>query len=319
LTAYHAPDHAGASRADSPDAQRKRNSSSVAVILGEFRANLSDLLFMKTERYLDSGIAYLPHIDSDSIATSGKIDGTETTGTGAAPLTAADTTQALMDRLATSKMQESASGQACAEHGEHHDHDHEGIVETIIRTPERDFRGFIGNLERNVKPWRDPRLPHQHTGGTELLPWYRLATLANPNNVRAYMIGAWWLKTVHTREQRLEALKFLDEGIRNNPRAFQLHLMRGYVLRQLEKEVEALFAFRKAASLVILDRPPDGEPGPDWTVYMEDDAVAACTMSVLMERDLNGTEPARHLLEDYRKKLLNMPVLERLLLTINSG
>jgi hypothetical protein len=133
------------------------------------------------------------------------------------------------------------------------------------------------------------------------------------------MIGAWWLKTVHTREQRLEALKFLDEGIRNNPRAFQLHLMRGYVLRQLEKEVEALFAFRKAASLVILDRPPDGEPGPDWTVYMEDDAVAACTMSVLMERDLNGTEPARHLLEDYRKKLLNMPVLERLLLTINSG
>ncbi len=299
-------------RSEDPLARELRNSSAVARILGEFRANLGDLIVMKTEVYLDSGIRYEPHLDAEAIANSGKVQ-----AKGRPPATGDDAARKFELRLASEKMRESASirpGEAKTEsdHGHDHDHDHDTTgtdahgpdgdhehPDTIIPTPERDFRGFLGRLHREVKPWRDPRLPHRHTAGTELLPWYRLATLGDPQNVRGYMIGSWWLKSMKDQKQITEALKFVEEGARNNPRAFQLQLMRGYVLRELKREPEALAAFRRAADMAVAKRPPEGKTGPEWTTYNEEDASAACTMSVLLTRDLKGEREALILGRDY--------------------
>src|SRR5690606_41174555 len=111
--------------------------------------------------------------------------------------------------------EEVASRDRDMEHVDDHDHaeDDHTNVNAVIRTANKDFRGFIGKMERQVKPWRDPSKPHQHTAGTELLPWYRLATYSDPHNVRNYMVGAWWLKSLKTPEQEAEALRFLEEGI----------------------------------------------------------------------------------------------------------
>mgnify|MGYP006940551292 CR=1 FL=1 len=144
----------------------RRNSNAFAVILGEFRASVSDFMFIKTERYLDSGVAYEPHITLDEMAGESEVN---------------------------------------EEHGEHdhdqehahedgHDHEGEDHPDSIIRTSQRDFRGFLGDLERAVKPYRDPTLPHNHTTGEELLPWYRLMTLTNPRQIRPYLIGAMWCR-----------------------------------------------------------------------------------------------------------------------------
>ena len=309
--------HAGA-RSQDPLAQEQRNQSAMAVILGDFRTNLGDMLFVKTETYLDSGIRYEPHIDLASLETSG-----EEPGQGSDSST--NSLERFESRVAPANIH---TAETCTDPSHNHEHDHAAdhetsvttahnsededkhLVETIIPRPEKDFRGFVGRLQREVKPWRDPREPHQHTAGTELLPWYRLATLGDPHNVRSYMIGAWWLKTMRTPEQLAEAEKFVREGIKNNPTAFQMPLMLGYVLRARKDDAAALGAFKEAAELALKARPPGGEESARWTTYNEEDAGAACTLAVLLTRELVGPQEALDLGTRYHNAQQNLPGLE---------
>lgn len=268
-----------------------RNQTAFAVILGEFRTDLSDLIFIKTERYLHNGVAYEPHLDMTEME-KGNIQAEKAPGQQAAPA------------------QEEESGH---DHSSHAGHDHSSHgaedLKTVIKSEDDDFRGFVGRLEREVKPWLPPGSPDEHTSGTELLPWYRLATLGNPHNERAYMVAAWWLKSLQTDDQAEEAIRFIDEGIANNPRSFQLHLMRGYVLRQLEREDEALKSFLAAAELVAKVRPPEGKVGPDWSDHLEEQASAAITMAALGTRDSSGFKAGFELLSRLEKEMGSLPGL----------
>ncbi|MGI8906770.1 MAG: tetratricopeptide repeat protein [Candidatus Sumerlaeaceae bacterium] len=329
-------------RSVTAQAMQQRNQSAFAVILGEFRTNLSDLIFIKTERYLDSGIAYAPHIDAGELERSGKAvhskhdeheeDGhahkheahehgqkshaghakhdhdsthkhhehtTHEEDDASTAITTDDHQTSLDQRLATPQMSETAHikpGSAVSEPG------HE-YVPTIIMTADKDFRGFLGNLERNVKPWRHPSEGHKHTAGTELLPWYRLATYSNPNNVRMYMIGAWWLKTLKQRPQVEEALKFLEEGISHNPNSFQLYLMRGYILRQLERHQDALKSFHTAVETGLKTRPANPGSAPmTWNDDLEEELQSAMVMEILSIRDFQSTSSALQVARDYSAK-----------------
>jgi len=42
----------------SSEAQSSRNTSAVARLFGEFRTSMSDIMCLKTERYLHSGVGY---------------------------------------------------------------------------------------------------------------------------------------------------------------------------------------------------------------------------------------------------------------------
>lgn len=200
-------------------------------------------------------------------------------------------------------------------HAHDHDHDHagEGKLLTIIPTARQDFRGFVGWLERNVKPWRDPSEPDEHGSGDEILPWYRVMTFADPHNVRGYLIGAWWLKAIRSGEKAEEALAFLEEGIRNNPDAFQLHLHKGYLLNQKFGNLAAARpVFRRAAELAMKARPDDPEPGSlEWTSYDEDDAGGAFRMAVLSEKEVGNHAEALRLARRYLAKLKRDGSLER--------
>ncbi|MCX7625189.1 MAG: tetratricopeptide repeat protein [Candidatus Sumerlaeaceae bacterium] len=300
-------------------AQQKRNTSAIATILGEFRTNLSDMLFIKTERYLHGGVAYMPHIDTEQLASSGDVMHSK----HELRRPATSDAETSVTELPNTDLPTTGPGDQGTPAGKEDELHREEEAATLIRTPENDFRGFLGTLERTVKPWRDPRLPHEHIGGVELLPWYRLATLVDPKNVRAYMIGAWWLKTIHDEHALREAVKFLEEGIRQNPQSFQLHLMLGYILRDLGEKQRALSAFEKAVTLVAKQRPPTGDVGPNWTIYNEEDAIAACSMAVLQRRELHeddvrGLEDALHRLRELRAQFRNMPVLERLERSLSS-
>ena len=129
----------------------------------------------------------------------------------------------------------------------------------LIPDAERDYRGWIGTLHRSIQPWQSADAPHEHTGGEELLPWYRVLTAANPHHTRAYITGAWWLTKQHDHEGALaEALAFVDEGIHHNPDAFALHLLRGRILLQMERFPEAVDSCDHAARLAVRIRPPGG-------------------------------------------------------------
>ncbi len=240
-------------------ASRERNTSAISRVLGELRTSASDIMFIKTERYLHNGVGYAAHI----------VSAEDTAG------------------------------------------DHRGTP-TLIRDNENDFRGFVGYLEREVKPWRDPEEPHIHSDGSELLPWYRLMTISDPHYVRAYLLGGWWLKN-HNID---EGIKFTEEGIKNNPDAFQIYLMHGRLHRQKALRLReagtvtglteaavheelAMEAFRKGAELVFEQRPQgmDVENIPWWTDYVEDDARGVVRMAVFMERERDNYREALDLAE----------------------
>ncbi len=323
---------------DSPAQRQARNASAFAIMLGEFRTNLGDMLFVKTERYLDSGVGYEPHIDERAMAKTGSADAATSAGEMVLEnkLSSPEINEALSIKPGTvaSHAEEDNHDHADDAASDHEGHDHEGhdhsdheghdhddsVVRTLIKTADSDFRGFIGSLERQVKPWRDPSDPHQHTAGTELLPWYRLATLSDPHNVRNYMIGAWWLKSMKTEEQRNEALKYLNEGVASNPNAYELYLMQGYVLRDMGKLREAREKFRVSADLAITHRPPGGaDSTSEWDITDDEQLAAAMTMDVMMTRDMESTATAIHVTHDYIKRIPTEGSLSRMLGQLQSG
>ncbi len=285
LGAHVDPNAYAGGRARDEQERLRRNSSALAAMLGEFRTSLSDIMFIKTERYLHGGVAYLPHMGDLAMSAEELID----------------------------EVDEHQSEIGL----EFLDHDEEGDVPTIIPTPERDFRGWVGNLHREVQPWRDPTKAHIHTDGRDLIPWFRLMTRADSHYIRGYTAGGFWLNMADPEA----ALAFIEEGIQHNPQEFQLYVSRGFLLIrearrtgvttsdvELEPEVAAILErarddFRKAAQLALVKRPDDvdeeGFGSGGWGSYHENDALAASRMDILLTRRLGDPDLANQLAHRY--------------------
>jgi tetratricopeptide (TPR) repeat protein len=86
---------------------------------------------------------------------------------------------------------------------------------TVIPSKEEDWRGIFGDFERNLQPYRPG--PARHGDPEELIPWYRVQTIINPLDVNAYVTCAFFMGDFARKPE--EALAFLEEGARNNPRS----------------------------------------------------------------------------------------------------
>jgi len=273
-------------RARDEQERAQRNRSALAVMLGEFRTSASDVMFIKTERYMHGGVAFR--------------QGQRTAAQGAEDLYATE--------------EEEMAGHDGEEHGHSHGHgdDEHGAacashgMPTVIPPAEKDFRGWVGDLYRAVKPWRDSSKPHIHTDGRELLPWFRLMTLSDPGYIQGYLAGGFWLQ----KQGSAMALDFIEEGLRKNPEAFQLHLSRGLLrLRQardaeagpVEESARVLFVEARddclrAAELGLSQRlaKVDEESGTveDWSKYQENDLLAACRLAIILSERLGEVQTA---------------------------
>lgn len=256
----------------SSEAQSVRNTSAVGRLFGEFRTSMSDIMFLKTERYLHSGIAYQPHVQSESTINDKN-------------------------------------------------------VSTLIRPPEDDWRGFIGNIEREIKPWLDPKMHAAHTRGTELLPWFRLMTLVNPHRIRGYRIGTFILMTSGEPDALDQALEFVREGIANNPenhelqfmviRIYQQKLMR---LRrdnppdlavQERKAIEAALEFaHRGVEFGAQARPRGGWIGKGRPAEMEDSFIGCMHYEIFFLRNLGRDDEAMVRAKEYLQKFGSDPILE---------
>jgi tetratricopeptide (TPR) repeat protein len=223
-----------------------RNESAFGQILGEVRATMSDLMFIKADRYLHAGAGYAPRARIDTLNEQKQMGG----GDQGSP--------------------------------------------TTIHSAAEDFRGFLGDLEREVKPYREASQAHVHTELTELLPWFRLMTLSNPRFVRGYRVGG---MTLVEDGQWQEAQQFMDEGLANNqdnPEVFRLYQTVASLHRLgrnnrrypwdgqwLDK---ALAAALQGFDLAKRQRPPHGEVGAQapsglvWTDDIEEDFDLAVHM-----------------------------------------
>jgi tetratricopeptide (TPR) repeat protein len=106
-----------------------------------------------------------------------------------------------------------------AREGEEHGSGHEGEREEghvlVIPPAREDFRGFLGDLEREVKPYlsRDGKMFSKDADQT--VPFYRLMTWADPHFEQGYTVGATFLCRAGQYTDR--AIAFLREGERFNP------------------------------------------------------------------------------------------------------
>ncbi|HUA68654.1 MAG TPA: hypothetical protein VMA13_08905, partial [Candidatus Saccharimonadales bacterium] len=63
----------------------------------------------------------------------------------------------------------------------------------------------------------------------EILPWLKLATDMNPQFIKAYRVGYYWLYRLHMPEQ---ARNYLFEGLHNNPGNTELLFDLGWLYQQ---------------------------------------------------------------------------------------
>lgn len=266
--------------------QEEVNSSSIALILGEARASTADLMWIKTERYLHRGVAYKPHIDADAVAHTGET----------APLAGHDRE---------------------AEGGEHAHEQLQGLVPDQAH----DYRGFIGVLHREIQPWQAPGQPDEHTAGDELVPWFRLLTYSDPHHWRGYLIGTWWLSKMNDPHALAEAGAFIQEGIRNNPEAFQLDLMDGRIKIQQGSWRAALASFERAVRGALKIRPAGGkETPPIWSASDEEDFGAALRFIPSIQwHKLNDPQAARASLANGLRMLPDDHPLQALQLQMNQS
>ncbi|MFA5203741.1 MAG: hypothetical protein WC708_04980 [Lentisphaeria bacterium] len=90
---------------------------------------------------------------------------------------------------------------------------------------------------------------HRHLTGErqekEVIPWVWAAAKLDPHNVLAYVTGGYWL--ARRVGQPEEGLRFLEEGIRNNPESCELEFTRGeLLLNSLHRPAAAYSAFTAA-------------------------------------------------------------------------
>ncbi|NUN94720.1 MAG: hypothetical protein HUU16_00980 [Candidatus Omnitrophica bacterium] len=256
----------------SSEAQSSRNTSAVARLFGEFRTSMSDIMFLKTERYLHSGIAYQPHIQDEKTFNAKDVG-------------------------------------------------------TLIRPPDQDWRGFIGDIERSIKPWLDPKTHAQHTRGAELLPWFRLMTLVNPHRIRGYRIGTFILMTSGDADSTRQAREFLMEGIRNNPKSHELQFM---VVRLIQHDLmdlqrekpngsdekslallkEGLEYARRGVEFGAEARPRGGWQGKGRPAEMEDSFIGCMHYEIFFLRRLGRNEEALSRARDLEEKYGPDPILQ---------
>ena len=321
------------------------NQSALATVLGEFRTSMSDMILIKTERLLHGGVAYMPH-------ATRKVQ-----GSGESEASAPHDEESCEDPEHDHHEVESCEDpehdhhevESCedSEHDHDHEHgpgcghgnehanghregcDHEGPVETVIPEESKDYRGWIGQLHREVKPWRPPEEKHHLAEGAELIPWFRMITLSDPHYIRGYTLGVMWLE----EEDPAAAMDYVNEGLEHNPDAFQLHLAKAFLYlhaagkaaelssehletQQLAVLRKALASFEQAAVYMEKKRPAGwsaDEAGEalTWSYSHETDAMSAVRMAVILNERCGNVERAIQLAGHYLNLMPHHATLQR--------
>ncbi|GAB4454088.1 MAG: hypothetical protein OHK0029_08210 [Armatimonadaceae bacterium] len=168
--------------------QKKLEEVATASLFGQFRSNLADFLWLKVDKYLHSGVDLRGMTEEERNDALRQVSNAGTDGP---------------------------------------DGNRQHRSETTVVLPRQaDWRGVLGDIERDVKPYMDMR-NHSHRDPKEALPLFRLMTWSNPRFVPGYTTGA----VMIAREEKAykEALEFLQEGENNNPESIEIQATFSYL------------------------------------------------------------------------------------------
>lgn len=92
----------------------------------------------------------------------------------------------------------------------------ESTILTVVPPAERDFRGVLGDLEREVTAYKDMQ-EHSHNDARVALPLFRLMTWSDPQFIPGWVIGASVIAHEKSKQAYPRAFAYLSEGLENNP------------------------------------------------------------------------------------------------------
>ncbi len=110
--------------------------------------------------------------------------------------------------------------------------------------------GFLGQPRDWIDAFGRHFIPNRHThldeGGPsddlsdteavgEILPWLKLSTELDPNNVQTYVVTAYWLRV--RMNKTAEAEQVLREGLRQNPRSYEILFELGRLYSESKHDV----------------------------------------------------------------------------------
>ncbi len=110
--------------------------------------------------------------------------------------------------------------------------------------------GFMGQPRDWIDAFSRHFIPNHHThldeGGPaddlsdteavgEILPWLKLSTELDPNNVQTYVVTAYWLRV--RMNKTAEAEQVLREGLRQNPRSYEILFELGRLYSESKHDV----------------------------------------------------------------------------------
>lgn len=175
------------------------------------------------------------------------------------------------------------------DHDDHDDHEHDKFEhksETSVVPHESNDQRFVwGDLERNLKPYFDPK-DHKHKNQVETAPLYRFMTWADPKFVSAYSVGSYVL-FVADRKNLDRPIAFLVEGVSNNPNSYILRADLASYLMRAKKWTEADQLLTVALDL-LSNHPPKTEA--------ETSGVQDCyRWAILLAREQADTSRERRL------------------------
>lgn len=203
-------------QASMADEAARVEKGSVAALLWEARSGFSDILWLKTDEYLHNGLQH--QIGGHDIheelreMMEEEYGSDESEGDGS----------------------EVAAGDHVAETDPHED--------AYFPREARPWQGLLGQLSEQTFPVGE----HTHTKNKdELLPWFRLVTLMNPNHTRAYRVGSFWLST-YVRDVT-SGYEFALEGLAKNEDDPEMYFIVGrYHFYRFKDYPKALEYFRTA-------------------------------------------------------------------------
>lgn len=238
-----------------------------ASLLGQFRTSTSSWLWLRTDLYLHNGVELRP------LTASEKREGQSGVGTSDK-----DLSKAMND---------------------------DNVV-TSIPSPDRDFRGWLGDLERSTAPYKDMH-NHSHNDPEQSIPLFRLMTWIDPNFIEGWTTGSTVIARDRSDAGTKKALAFLNEGLAANPDS--ISILDEIAFMQITRDHDL------GQAVLALEHARD--VGLKTVKQMQDDDredfIEVYRWLALCYRDLNDRDKMNERLEEGHKMFPDDPIINMLL------
>jgi len=120
---------------------------------------------------------------------------------------------------------------------EEHHHEEAGADKAVNKD-------FFSKIYSSVKVTADSHLKPAEE--KETLPWFYIEVAFDPNDIRGYVLGGYWLQRLNKFD---EGMRFMKEGLKNNPNSASISAAIGMLYFQAKKIKDAAQYLERARTL----------------------------------------------------------------------